>query len=157
MSVFKTTFSRALKVAVTPNCDIPFPNVIVSETTSDVSFNSLVDNSVNFEELNVKAGDIVYNTDTYEGATVVGITNPTNILLDADIFLSSGVNYTIYQASPQTGLGNQGCFLYIAEDTNYTVITIGGDEVEFKTPIKGTILPVQVRKVILGGNCVALW
>lgn len=158
MSVFKTTFSRALKVAVTPNCDIPSPNVIVSGTTSDVSSNSLVDNSVSFEELNVKAGDIVYNTDTYEGATVVGIINPTNILLNADIFLSSEANYTIYQASSQTGIGNQGCFLYIEDaDTTYQVITIGGDEVEFKTPVVGAVLPVQVIKVISGGDCVALW
>jgi hypothetical protein len=159
MSVFKTTFSRALKVAVTPNCNIPFPNVIVSGTTTDTGSNRLLDNTVDFIKLNVKEGDIVYNIDTYEGATVNRVSsNGTRLDLNANIFDSVGQNYTVYQASPQTGLGNQGCFLYIgAVDTDYEVVTIGGDSVMFIRPTVGAVLPVQVIKVISGGNCVALW
>lgn len=156
MSVFKTTFSRALRVAVTTNCDIPSPNVIVSGISSSVGADRLIDNTVDFITLNVKEGDIVYNTDNYSGATVIEVENANTLRLNADIFGSEG-NYAVYQASSQTGLGNQGCYLYIGEDANYTVITIGGDEVEFKTPVVGSVLPVQVKKVNLGGNCVALW
>jgi hypothetical protein len=157
MSVFKTTFSRALKVAVTPNCDIPFPNVIVSGTTTDTSSDRLIDTTVDFIALNVKTGDIVYNIDTNDGATITRVST-TEVRLNADIFTSVGQNYTVYQASPQTGLGNQGCYLYISEDGGtYQVITIGGDEVEFRNPIMGTVLPVQVIKLISGGSAIALW
>jgi hypothetical protein len=158
MSVFKTTFSRALEVFPSSNCDIPFPNVIVSGINTSTTVDRLIDNTVDFIALNVREGDIVYNIDTNEGATVTRVSAATEIRLNADIFTSVGQNYTVYQASPQTGLGNQGCYIYIGEvDTNYIVVTIGGDEVEFKSPIKGSVLPVQVIKVISGGNCVALW
>ena len=157
MSVFKTTFSRALKVAVTSNCNIPFPNVIVSGVGSSTDTNKLIDDTVDFVVLNVREGDIVYNTDNDEGATVIRVDGTDTLELNADIFGSVG-NYIVYQASPQTGLGNQGCYIYIGEvDVNYVVVTIGGDEVEFKSPIKGSVLPVQVIKVISGGNCIALW
>lgn len=158
MSVFKTTFSRALTVAVGPNCDIPFPNVIVAGVTSAVDTNRLVDTTVDFTALNVKQGDIVYNIDTGAGATVTRVSASTTLGLNADIFDSVGQNYTVYQASPQTGLSNQGCYLYIGDsDTTYQVITIGGDIVFFPAPIRGSILPVQVIKVISGGACIALW
>jgi hypothetical protein len=158
MSVFKTTFSRALRVSPSSNCNIPFPNVIVSGTNTFADVERLTDDTVDFIALNVKTGDIVYNTDTNEGATVTRVGSATEVRLNADIFTSIGQNYTVYQASPQTGLGNQGCYLYIeSTDANYEVITIGGDSVTFNSPIKGAVLPVQVIKLISGGNAVALW
>jgi len=157
MSVFKTTFSRALKVAPSANCNIPFPNVIVSGTNTATDVDRLIDDTVDFIALNVKVGDIVYNIDTNEGATITRVFT-TEVRLNADIFTSTGQNYTVYQASSQTGLGNQGCYLYIAStDSNYDVVTIGGDSVAFNSPIKGDVLPVQVIKLISGGEAVALW
>jgi hypothetical protein len=158
MSVFKATFSRALRVSVSPNCEIPFPNAIVSGVNDTVSNDRLIDTTVDFIKLNVKAGDIVYNNSTGEGATVIKVSNSVALNLNADIFSSTGYNYTVYQASPQTGLGNTGCYLYIGEsDNNYEVVTIGGDIVTFPKPQVGTVLPVQVKQVLAGGQCVALW
>jgi hypothetical protein len=158
MSVFKTTFSRALQVFPSSDANIPYPTVITSGTNTSTSSGQLIDNTTDFTLLNIKAGDIVYNTSTLSAATVINVKSADSLDLNADIFTTDPEAYVIYQASPQTGLGNQGCYIYIGEvDTNYVVVTIGGDEVEFKNPIKGTVLPVQIIKVISGGNCVALW
>lgn len=162
MSVFKTTFSRALRVAVTTNCDIPSPNVIVSGISSSVGSDRLIDNTVDFITLNVKEGDIVYDTDNYEGATVIEVENANTLRLNADIFTSEG-NYAVYQASSQTGLGNQGCYLYIGSSegaTSIQVVTIGGDLVTFSSLIQGTVLPVQVIALLSAtgvDKIVALW
>jgi len=159
MSVFKTTFSRALQVFPSSNCDIPFPNVITSGAATAYLIDSLEDNTADFIALNIKAGDIVYNMNNTQGATVISVLNATKILLNADIFSAGGESYTIYQASPQTGLGNQGCYLYIPEDGgSYEVITIGGDNVTFAKPQIGLVLPIQVKRLISGGGpCIALW
>jgi hypothetical protein len=157
MSVFKTTFSRALTVISSENANIPYPTVIVSGTVTDVDTDKLVDDTVDFIALNVKEGDIIYNTTGSLAATVVSVDSGIQLTLNADIFTSTNEEYIIYQASPQTGLGNPGCFLYIQSSGNYEVVTIGGDKITFKVLVSGTVLPVQVIKLISGPECIALW
>jgi hypothetical protein len=158
MSVFKTTFSRALEVFPSNDANIPYPYVITSGTSTSTSSNQLVDNTTDFIALNVKEGDIVYNTSNNTAATVVNVKSADSLDLNANIFDTDPQSYIVYQASSQTGLGNQGCYLYIPEESNtYQVITIGGDQVTFAKPQVGTVLPVQIIKLISGGNCVALW
>jgi len=158
MSVFKTTFSRALLVYPSNDANIPFPTVITSGTSTSVDTNGLTDSSADFTKDNIKEGDIVYNVTNSTSATVVNVKDLDQLDLNADIFTDLDQQYIVYQASSQTGLSNQGCYLYIGEsDITYQVITIGGDNVFFPAPIRGSILPVQVIKVISGGSCIALW
>jgi hypothetical protein len=152
MSVFKTTFSRALRVIPTDNSNVPYPAIVGSGTNTSAVANQLVNTSGNFINLNVKTGDIVYNTTDGTAATVVSVTSATVIVLNADIFGASGKSYTIYQASSQTTIGNTGCFLFIGGAGNVAVTTIGGDEITFNAVPVGTVLPVQVLKVKSSGS-----
>jgi hypothetical protein len=156
MSVFKTTFSRALRIIPSDNANIPYPTVIL-EGTNASSGGTLVDTAVDFIKSNVKPGDIVVLNDESGTATVISISDENTLKINADIFSVEDLPYTIYQSSPQTGLGNPGCYLYINETGAATVITIGGDEVDFKDLQAGTILPVQVIKYIAGAPAIALW
>ena len=152
MSVFKTTFTRALAVIPTDNANVPFPAPVKSGTNTSAVANQLVDTAGNFINAGVKTGDIVYNTTDGSAATVVSVTSATVIVLNADIFGASGKAYTIYQASSQTTIGNQGCFLFVGGAGNVAVTTIGGDEVTFNAVPVGTVLPVQVLKVKASGS-----
>lgn len=163
MSVFKTTFSRALDVYPSDDANIPFPNVITSGTNTSTSTDQLVDNSVDFIALNVKEGDIVYNVTAGTSATVIKVKNSETLDLNADIFTTDPEEYIVYQASPQTGLSNQGCYLYIGESEGgkVTVTTIGGDIITFYGVLQGEVLPVQVIKLWVNNTAaakiVALW
>ena len=159
MSVFKTTFSRALNVYPSNDANVPFPNVITSGINTDAAYGDILqDGTATFITDNIKQGDIVYNVTNGTSATVVRVSSEIRLTLNAEIFTGIDQQYIVYQASSQTGLSNQGCYIYIGDaDTNYTVVTIGGDEIVFIAPIKGSVLPVQVIKVINGGSCIALW
>lgn len=163
MSVFKTTFSRALNVYPSDHANIPFPTVITSGTNTSTSTDQLVDNSVDFIALNVKEGDIVYNVTAGTSATVVNVTNSETLDLNADIFTTNPEEYIVYQASSQSGLGNQGCYLYIGESEGgkVTVTTIGGDIITFYGVLQGEVLPVQVIKLWVNNTAaakiLALW
>ncbi len=153
MSVFKTTFSRALNISSSEFANIPYPNLITLATNSTAASAVLTDATATFITDNVKTGDIVIDSEGLR-VTVISVVSETELQLNSII----GSSCKIYQASSQTGLGNQGCYLYIVEDGNYTVVTIGRDEVEFKGAKAGTILPVQVLKVTSGNSVlVALW
>lgn len=149
MSVFKTTFSRALRVYPSDDANIPFPTVITSGTNTSVVSFQLNDSNASFITDNIQAGDIVYNTISGSSATVVTVINEEEIQLNADIFTNPAEGYIIYQASSQTGLGNQGCYLYIGQGDggDVTVTTIGGDIVTFNGVSSGMVLPIQVIKL----------
>ena len=152
MSVFKTTFTRALAVIPSDNANVPFPAPVKSGTNTSAVSNQLVDTAGNFINAGVKTGDIVYNTTDGSAATVVSVTSATVIVLNADIFGANGKAYTIYQASSQTTIGNQGCFLYVGGAGNVRVTTIGQDIITFTAVPVGTVLPVQVIKVHASGS-----
>jgi len=156
MSVFKSQFSRALRVIPSDNANIPFINVVKQGTTTGVQVSKLKDNNGNFIVNNVAIGDIVYNTTTSLAATVNLLIDATAIGLNADIFLASGNSYVIYQASAQTGLGNTGANLYVGGAGNVAVTTIGGDELTFNAVPIGTVLPVQVLKLKSTGTTATL-
>lgn len=147
MSVFKTTFSRALAVIPSDNANVPYPAPSASGTNTSVTVASLVDSTATFVTKNVATGDIVYNTTDGSAATVLVVVNQTTLLLNADIFTATAKDYVVYAASPQTSNGNPGCFLYVGGAGNVKVTTIGQDVVTFTAVPVGTILPVQVVKV----------
>jgi hypothetical protein len=147
MSVFKTTFSRALTAIRTDNANIPFPAVISDGTNTSIVVASLVDSSATFVTDGVKTGDIVYNTSDALAATVLVVVSETTLLLNADIFDVTPSNYIVYAASSQTTIGNAGCFLYVGVAGNVKVTTIGGDVITFFGAQAGEVLPVQVIKL----------
>ncbi len=153
MSVFKTTFSRALNVFPSDNANIPFPTVIESGTTTNSGPSQLIDANALFVTNGVKTGDIVISNSNDLMVTVAEVIDENTLLLSANLF-SLGYDYTVYQASSQSGLGNQGCYIYIgnATDGAITVTTIGGDIVTFNGLVSGTILPVQVIKLHATGT-----
>jgi hypothetical protein len=147
MSVFKTTFSRALAVIKSDNANIPFPAVVESGTNTSTGASQLIDSAATFVTNGVATGDIVYNTTDGSAATVVSVTDETTLVLNANIFAATAKTYAVYQASAQTGLGNTGCYLYVGGAGNIVVTTIGGDVLTFSGVTAGSVLPVQVTKV----------
>lgn len=158
MAYQKLQAGRALSVAFSDYCEIPFPAVTVSSTNTSTFTNQLIDSSVDFIALNVQTGDIVYNTTASTGATVVKVISSDTIEINADIFLSSGDTYKIY-----AGGNNEGCVLYVGSGgigTFLNVETVGGDIISFANIADSTFIPVQVLKVFSSssvGKVVALW
>lgn len=152
MSVFKTTFSRALRVIPTDNAVVPSPQPIITGTNTSAITNQLVDASVDFVNLNVSVGDVIYNITDGTAATVISVLSSTVVVINSNIFTSTGKTYVIYQQSAQTSYGNSGCFLFVGGAGNVAVTTIGGDDVVFNAVPVGTILPVQVLKVKSSGS-----
>lgn len=152
MSVFKTTFSRVLRAHPSDNADIAFPNVIEIGTSTTQINNLLIDSAGLFITNNVKTGDVIHNDTLFTAATVVSVSNETTIVLNANIFTATAQNYTIYSMSPQTSMGNPGCFLYVGGTGNVSVITIGGDQITFNGVPAGTTLPIQVVKLRATGT-----
>ena len=160
MSVFKSEFSRAVEVIKSNFANVPYPAVVKSGTTTDDGGEQLIDAAGDFINAGVKTGDIVYNTGAGFAATVVSVTSATVIVLNTSIFGAEGQEYTIYQASPQTTIGNQGCNIYVGSSGGLKVTTIGQDIVTFPYVPIGTVLPVQVIKVheeSTVSQIVALW
>lgn len=147
MSVFKTTFSRALRVIPSDNAVVPSPYLIHTGANTSVVTNKLITITGDFLFDNVKAGDVVYNISSGTAATVVSADSQTQLTLNANIFTTGGQTFRIYQQSPQTGSGNTGAFLYVGGAGNVTVTTIGGDDITFNAVPIGTILYVQVLAV----------
>lgn len=152
MSVFKTTFSRALRVIPTDNANVPYPAVSASGTNTSVVVASLVDSAATFVTDNIATGDIVYNTTDGTAATVLVVIDETTLLLNANIFTATSKVYSVYAASSQSGIGNPGCYLFVGGAGNVAVTTIGGDDITFNAVPVGTVLPVQVLKVKSSGS-----
>ena len=154
MSAFTLIYTRAAGVFPSNTVNIPFPNIVLSGSTTSLGTNLLVDNTLNFLALGIQVGDTVFNPTDETYALVVQVT-PTELKLTADIFTTSPEDYLIYQGV------NNGCYIYIPTGSigNLGVETIGGDQVTFIDPPAG-VLPVQVRKVLQYttiSNLLALW
>lgn len=153
--------SRALSVIKSDNAGIPSINLVDSGTNTSITALRLVSSTATFVTDNVQTGDIVYNITDGTAATVVSVVSQTELILNADIFLATSKSFQIYQQSPQTGLGNQGCVLYVGTSGNLTVTTSGNDIVTFINIQDGTFFPINVLKVFATGttasNIIALW
>jgi hypothetical protein len=158
MKFLKTHYGRAIDVIPSDTVNIPNPSGLgTTGTTDDEAANQLKDNSANFTTNLL--GAIVVNTTNNTIANVIGFLNSGILILDADIF-TTGDGYAIYNSD-----NNQGCAIYIPAGTpgNLTVLTVGGDIIEFKfcgDSNASSILPVNVLKVFDRTeltNLVALW
>jgi len=76
-----------------------YPDILTVGTNTSVVSNALVDSAANFVTAGISAGDIVTNKTTSFSAKVVALISPTQLLLDADIFLSTAEAYAVIDAS----------------------------------------------------------
>jgi hypothetical protein len=72
-----------------------YPHVLQTGTNTSILIDSLDDSNATFITNGVKIGDIAVNTTTNDVATVISVISETQLLLDADIFTSSGDDYVI--------------------------------------------------------------
>lgn len=156
MSVFKNTFSRALRAHPSDNANIAYPNAVESGTSTTVSSFKLIDSTGLFVTNNLATGDVIHNDTTSTAATIVSVDSQTQLTLNADIFTATAQTYTVYSMSSQTSQGNPGCFLYVGGTGNVSVITIGGDQITFNGVPAGTTLPIQVVKLRATGTTATL-
>jgi hypothetical protein len=156
MSVFKTTFSRALRAHPSDNADIAYPNQIAGGTNTTATAFKLINSAALYITKNVKTGDVVHNDTAGTVATVVSVDSQTQLTLNADIFTSTAQVYAVYAMSSQTGMGNPGCFLYVGGTGNVSVVTIGGDIIVFNGVPAGTTLPIQVVRLRSTGTTATL-
>jgi hypothetical protein len=161
MSVQKIQANRALKVIPSDNCVVPMPYAIETGRNTSVVANQLVDSTGTFVTLGVKVGDVIYNTTDGTAATVVNVINETSMTLNANIFAAINKDYIVYQASPESTLGNTGCVLYIGGAGNVNLSTTGNDIITFVGLNTGQFVPVQCLKVsatnTTATNIIALW
>jgi hypothetical protein len=156
MSVFKTTFSRALRAHPSDNADIAYPAQIAGGSNTTATAFKLINSAALYVTKNVKTGDVVHNDTAGTAATVVSVDSETQLTLNANIFTSTGQVYAVYAMSSQTSMGNPGCFLYVGGTGNVSVVTIGGDIIVFNGVPAGTTLPIQVVKLRSTGTTATL-
>ena len=158
MAYQKLQAGRAL--AVIPSNTINIPNVAaVSATgvTTAGTANKLTDGDASFLDKRVSIGDIVYAGTV--AATVTAIDSAT--VLSTSVSIPTGTAYTIYS---QANNPQNGCVLYCGGEGTISVLTAGGDTVEFVGVPAGLFIPVQVLRVnaavvtgTIASNIVALW
>lgn len=154
MAYQKLQAYRALEVIPSDTINIPNPAMLsVSSTTTSNAPGKLIDTSQNFTTNGVKVGDIVYLAAA--AGKVIAIDSADT--LTVGIAVSSGVAYTIYNASDAP---NNGCVLYVGAAGDVKVTTAGGDDVTFAGILAGSFIPVQVLRVWATGSptgIIALW
>ena len=158
MAYQKLQAGRAL--AVIPSNTINIPNVAaVSATgvTTAGTANKLTDDDASFLDKRVSIGDIIYAGTV--AATVTAIDSAT--VLSTSVGIPTGTAYTIYS---QANNPQNGCVLYCGGEGTISVVTTGGDTVEFVGVPAGLFIPVQVLRVnanvvtgTIASNIVALW
>jgi hypothetical protein len=158
MAYQKLQAGRAL--AVIPSDTINIPNIAAvsaSGTTTAGTTDKLTDTGGDFINKRVAIGDIIYaGTVT---ATVTAIDSAT--ILSTSVTIPTTTAYTIYS---QANNPQNGCVLYCGGEGTISVVTVGGDTVEFVGVPAGLFIPVQVLKVnasvvtgTIATNIVALW
>lgn len=109
--------SLALNVIESSQSDIPFPSGVKQGNPSSISAGKLIDSTVNFQELNFKSGDIVYNVTANTVAYVLTVSG-SQLTLNANIFTVTTDTYQVFPAGQ-----NQGCIVHLSTATASDVIT----------------------------------
>ena len=169
---------RAMPIYASDTIDIPnINNLYTSGVNTTATTNKLTASAGNFINLNVKAGDIIYNLGTNRVpsgvATVTAVDSATTLSLSADIFpIGGGTNnaYRIFRAIQNGGDTNPGCLLIPDNSTLGTqgrirILTVGGDDITIPFPTNSYgFIPLQIVKLFstgttagFYGNCNVMW
>ena len=157
MAYQKLQAGRAL--AIIPSDTVNIPNIsaiAASGTAAAPSGDELVGVGTTFTK-SVSVGDIIYAGTI--AANVLAVVNDTTLTTSAGI--TNGLKYTIYSEANNP---SNGCVLYCGGEGTISVVTSGGDTVEFTRVSAGQFIPVQVLRVnatvsvgTIASNIVALW
>lgn len=160
MSVRTLQAQRALKVIPSSIVDIPYPDRMVSGNVSSYSTEEgwIEVSGINFIELGVASGDILYFVNLPYATAVLNIdvNNPSRI------FLVGGVNdfFAGQYFDMYKGGQNRGCTLYIGTPGDILVIPAGGGDPEIVVNAP-QIFPIQVVSIWENGtsasDIIALW
>lgn len=155
--------SRALRLAITNNAEIPTLNVLASGTNLLSGAN--VSGPIDFIGLGVKPGDIVYNINAplVPVAATVTVVAPAQLVLNASIFTAVNQPFIVYQSGANAGVYD-ACVLYIGTGGVLCAETAGGDQVVF-TALANGFFPVNVRRILTSigtstttaSNIIGLW
>jgi hypothetical protein len=153
MSYQNSQPTRAIRVVLNDNVNIPYPNPVWGGTTTAQSAFLLIDTDSDFILRGMKVGDTVYNVST-EAMAIVTSVSQTELGVSLDVF-GSGEAYTIYQGA------NTGCSLYVGSGGTLSVLTAGNDTVLLENVATGTFIPVKVLRVNVtdtsASSIIALW
>jgi len=157
MPNLKLQVSRALPVTPSDDTNIPMPSLILSGTASSASPFKLIDNTVDFIALGVQVGDTVYANNL--GAMVTNVDSATILTLNLDIISGGGDGYDLYSGTNMSGT-IEPCVLFVGVGGAVSVVTAGGDTVNFVNIPSGSFLPIQVIRVLTSTDAdriIALW
>lgn len=157
MPNLKLQVSRALPVTPSDDTNIPMPSLILQGTTSSSSPFKLIDNTVDFIALGVQVGDTVYANTL--GAMVTNVDSANVLTLNLDIISGGGDFYELYSGTNMSGT-IEPCVLFVGVGGSLSVVTAGGDAVNFVNIPSGSFLPIQVIKVLTSTSAnkiIALW
>ena len=189
MAYQKLQSREALAVIPNDQVRIPDPSSIVSldpirvvggvvtgtgATVSTGNFGSttLIDSSgVDFEDLGIKAGMIVYNTSAAAGAglayTVVSVDSATQLTITGSVAGGASDSYSIY-ARPTNGctlfVGNTGAVTVRMAEQNGNTTTAAApanQTVTYANIANATFMPIQVVQVTVtettASGIIAMW
>ena len=145
--------TRALAVIPSDAVNIPYPNVVLTGTTTTSGINALRDSTADFVQSGIKVGDTVFNESTGKFATVVSVA-PTRLGMSNSNLDGGGENYVIYQGE------NTGCTLYVGTAGDLHFVTAGNNQTLMITVRAGTFIPIKSLKVLETTSCadiIALW
>ena len=162
MAYQKLQVSRTLTVIPSDNTLIPFPGAkYLESTTTGNAANKLIDATVgiDFIALGVEPGDIIYNYDSSEAATVTAVDSATELSITLAGGITSGDDYILFKKDQ-----NNGCVFYIGTATAgqaVEVVTSGGDTQIIPNVVQGSYQPVSIKQVkssnTTASDIIALW
>lgn len=165
-------------LAVIPNDTVRIPDpssVVVLDTatgatvsTANVASTTLTDTSgVDFEDLGIKAGMIVYDTTAAKAYTVVSVDSPTQLTITGSTAGGASDSYSIYAKA------TNGCTLFVGSEGGLTVrmaeqngntttaAAPANQTVSFFNIANASFLPIQVVQVTTTGTSasgiIAMW
>lgn len=157
MAYQKLQVGNALNVIPSDTINIPNPALkAVSSVNTGGEANAIIDDTVNFNALQIVIGSVIINETSGLISTVTSIISDTELGLADDIFTTTGNSYSVYSPEPR-----EGCVLYVGTGGDVNITTWGGQTVLFKNVSSGSYIPVQTRRVnsslTSASNIVALW
>lgn len=161
--VFNTTTPANALVTGVAATTLDFASDIFQNTPENYLItrpNHLIDTTATFITSGVKAGDIIWNTQTFEAAYVITVNNEVDLTLSADLFgtnVTANDTYTVFTGQEGGLKSSEGCLLYVGDNTgtaeNTSVLPVGNSTgVLFKKFPTGNYLPVQVKKLFSTGS-----
>lgn len=162
MAYQKLQVGLGVNVIPSDTLDIPNPSgyTMTGTVTFSLSSTSFIDTSALFEQDNISAGMVIYNTsnNTVIGE-ITGVDSENTInyaVRSATGTFATGDTYTIY-----ANTDNPGCVLYVGGAGDLRVLTSSGSDITFTGVLAGSFIPVQVKRVFATSNTatsiLALW